>query len=244
MIFVGDRRPEDRHDSIAGELVDRPLETVHPVGEDLEEAVHDPIPLFWIDLLAELHRPLHVGEQHRHLLALALESAAGGEDLLGEVLRGVGARVGCGRRDAGGRNGTSLCARPHEDVALKDGDALDLYQLVAELGERLRIEIELSAEGTQGYAPMALEERACAVNCLEKAHLRLTIVGMRRTRLEVVRDRRPGRQIRARDRNRETSGDHKTTKGLGDDRARCAWLPTKVNPVDSDDAASRFRWRG
>ena len=46
--------------------------------------------------LGELHRPLHVGEEHRHLLALALERASRGEDLLGEVLRGVGARLGGG----------------------------------------------------------------------------------------------------------------------------------------------------
>ena len=75
------------------------------------------------------------------------------------------------RRDAGGRSGASLCPRPHEDVAVHNGDALNLHQLLAELNERLRIERELSAEGAQGYAPMALEERACAVNCLEEAHV-------------------------------------------------------------------------
>jgi len=93
------------------------------------------------------------------------------------VLGGVRARITLGRRDAGGRSGASLCLRPHEDVALHEGDALDLHQLLAELNERLRIERELPAEGAQGYAPMALEKRACAVNCLEEAHVRLTIVG-------------------------------------------------------------------
>src|SRR5262249_33743677 len=34
----------------------------------------------------ELHRALEVGEEHGDLLALALEGALGGEDLLGEVL--------------------------------------------------------------------------------------------------------------------------------------------------------------
>src|SRR5262249_47506983 len=34
MVFVGDRCTEDRHDSVAGELVDCPLETVDPVGEN------------------------------------------------------------------------------------------------------------------------------------------------------------------------------------------------------------------
>src|SRR5262249_45843486 len=93
VVLVGDRGAEDRHDAVPGELVDRTLEPVNPVGEDLEEAVHDPIPLLGIDLLAEVHRPFEICEEHRDLLALALESAARGEDLLGEMLRGVGARV-------------------------------------------------------------------------------------------------------------------------------------------------------
>jgi hypothetical protein len=71
VILVRDGRPEDRHDPIAGELIDCPLETVNPVGENLEEAVHDPVPLFWIDVLTEVHRALHVDEKHRDLLSLA-----------------------------------------------------------------------------------------------------------------------------------------------------------------------------
>ena len=42
---------------------------------------------------AEIHRALHVGEEDRDLLALAFERAARGEDLLGEMLRGVGAGI-------------------------------------------------------------------------------------------------------------------------------------------------------
>jgi hypothetical protein len=76
----------------------RPLEAVHAVGEDLEEAVDDQVPLFWIDLLAELHRALHVGEEYGHLLPLALEGAAAGENLLREVFRRVGARIWWWRR--------------------------------------------------------------------------------------------------------------------------------------------------
>jgi hypothetical protein len=39
----------------------------------------------------QLHRPLHVGEEHGHLLALAFEGGARGQNLLGEVLRRIGA---------------------------------------------------------------------------------------------------------------------------------------------------------
>src|SRR5262249_23473128 len=77
----------------AGELVDCPLETVDPVGENLEVAVHDPIPRLRIDLLAEVHRSLHVSEEHRHLLPLAFESGARCQDLFGEMFRRVGAGI-------------------------------------------------------------------------------------------------------------------------------------------------------
>jgi hypothetical protein len=66
---------------------------VHSLGEYLEEAVKDSVPLLRIELLGQIHRPLHVGEEDGHLFALAFEGAAGGEDLLGEVVRGVGPRI-------------------------------------------------------------------------------------------------------------------------------------------------------
>ena len=34
VVLVGDRCAEDRHDAVAGKLVDCPLEAVHAVGED------------------------------------------------------------------------------------------------------------------------------------------------------------------------------------------------------------------
>jgi hypothetical protein len=101
VVLVGDRGAEERHDAVAGVLVYRALEAVHALGEEGEKAVHDPVPLFGVELLGKLHRALHVGEEDRHLLALAFEGGAGGEDLLGEVLRRVcrGWRRGTRRRD-------------------------------------------------------------------------------------------------------------------------------------------------
>ena len=72
VVLVGDRRPEDGHDPVAGEFVDRPLETVDGVGEDREEALHDPAPLLGVLLLGHVHRAHDVGEQHRDQLAFAL----------------------------------------------------------------------------------------------------------------------------------------------------------------------------
>ena len=49
------------------------------VGKDPEEAAHDAVPLFGVDLLGEIHGSLHVGEENGHLLALAFEGASRGE---------------------------------------------------------------------------------------------------------------------------------------------------------------------
>ena len=81
-----------------------PSKRCTPSARICEEAVHDPVPLLGVDLLGELHRALHVGEEDGHLLALAFEGAARGEDLLGEVLGRVGARVRSGRGRSAARD--------------------------------------------------------------------------------------------------------------------------------------------
>jgi len=72
------------------------------LGKDLEEAIHDAVPVLGVELLGELHRPLHIGEEHGDLLALPLEGGLRVEDLRREVLRGVGADV-TGARSISGR---------------------------------------------------------------------------------------------------------------------------------------------
>ena len=71
VVLVGDRRPEDGHDPVAGELVDRALEAVHGVGEGGEEALHDRVPLLGVLALGHVHRALDVGKEDGDLLALA-----------------------------------------------------------------------------------------------------------------------------------------------------------------------------
>src|SRR5207247_9931379 len=109
VILVGDRRAEERHDPVAGVLVHGPLEAVHALGEELEEAVEDAVPLLGVELLGEVHRALHIGEEDRHLLALAFEGGAGAQDLLGEVPGRVVAR-GPRRLCGGRRRGQALPA--------------------------------------------------------------------------------------------------------------------------------------
>src|SRR5262245_23465090 len=62
VILMRDGGPEQRHDAVAGELVDRPLEAMHLLGEDLEEAVENTMPFLGVDPLGEQHRVDHVGE--------------------------------------------------------------------------------------------------------------------------------------------------------------------------------------
>src|SRR5207247_3085588 len=90
VILVGDRRAEERHEAVAGELGDRSLEAMHALGKQRGDALHDLVEHLGINLLGEVHGALHVGEEDGDLLALALEGGARGEDLLDQVLRGVG----------------------------------------------------------------------------------------------------------------------------------------------------------
>ena len=48
MVLVGDRRPEQGHDAVAGVLVNCSFEAMDTVSEDLEEAVEQRVPLFQI----------------------------------------------------------------------------------------------------------------------------------------------------------------------------------------------------
>jgi hypothetical protein len=72
MVFMRERRPEQRHDPVAHHLVDGTL----VVMDGLHHAFHHRIEklprLLGIAVGEQLHRPLQVGEQHRDLFALAL----------------------------------------------------------------------------------------------------------------------------------------------------------------------------
>ena len=51
VVLMGDGRAEERHDTVAGELGDRPLEAMHALGEERSEALHDLVEDLGIDLL-------------------------------------------------------------------------------------------------------------------------------------------------------------------------------------------------
>ena len=99
VVLVGDRRAEERHDPVAHDLVHRALVAVDGLHHALEHGIEELARLLGVPVGEQLHRALEVGEEYRHLLALALKGALRGEDLLGEVLGGVG--VGSGEPGLG-----------------------------------------------------------------------------------------------------------------------------------------------
>ena len=116
MVLVGDRRAEQRHDPVAHHLVDGALVAVDGLHHPLEDRVEELPRLLGVAVGEQLHRALEVGEEHRDLLALALEGGLRGEDLLGEVLRGVGLGAGA-NRGRGGSPATALAALEPQNVA-------------------------------------------------------------------------------------------------------------------------------
>jgi hypothetical protein len=86
VVLVGERGAEQRHDAVAHDLVDGAVVAVHRLHHAGQHGVEHPARLLGVPVSQELHRPLEVGEQHRHLFPLALQRGSGPEDLLGDVL--------------------------------------------------------------------------------------------------------------------------------------------------------------
>src|SRR5262249_38895213 len=117
VVLMADRRPEERHDSVAHDLVDGALVVVDRLHHPLKHGVEELAGLFGIPVSQQLHRALQIGEEHRDLLSLPLERALRGEDLLGEVLGGVGLRC---REAGGGLTGDRRTAGTAEPLPRRD----------------------------------------------------------------------------------------------------------------------------
>jgi hypothetical protein len=94
VVLVPDRRPEERHDSVTHHLVDRALVVMDGLHHPLQHRVEELPGLLGIPVREQLHRALQIGKEDCDLFALAFERGLRGQDLLGEVLRGVGLRRG------------------------------------------------------------------------------------------------------------------------------------------------------
>jgi hypothetical protein len=93
VILVRNRRAKEGHDAVAEILVDRPLEAVHALRQDFEEAIENAVPFFGVELFGELHRAGDVREEHGDVLALSFERRARLQDPIRQVLRGVAACI-------------------------------------------------------------------------------------------------------------------------------------------------------
>ena len=94
MVLVRDRRAEQRHDAVAQDPVDRAFVPMHRVHHDAERRIQNAPGVFRIGVLDQRERTLDVGEQHRHLLALALEGGARAQDALGQMSGRAGPEEG------------------------------------------------------------------------------------------------------------------------------------------------------
>ena len=154
VVLVADRRPEQGHDPVAGELVDRALEPMDARAQHREEALHDRLPGLGVGRLGELHRARHVGEQHGHLLALALERARG--------------QRGSSRRGAPGSRGARR-ARPG-GAGRGIGGLQRLAASVAEsLSRRVLATARARTAARRGQLRPALPAEPCSVDVLVAA---------------------------------------------------------------------------
>src|SRR5262245_12478725 len=87
--------PKQRHKTISEELVDGAFIAMHSVECQGEEAVQQGVHVFWTKTLGQGSGVRQVTEQHRDLLAFALQRTTGSEDFFGEVRWGVGKRLTC-----------------------------------------------------------------------------------------------------------------------------------------------------
>ena len=110
MIFVRQRGAEQGHDAVAHHLVDGALVVVDRFHHALEHRIQELARLLRVAIGQQLHRAFEVREQHGHLLALALQRSARGQDLLGEMLWGVFLRKGRFVSSEGGDGRTAFQA--------------------------------------------------------------------------------------------------------------------------------------
>jgi hypothetical protein len=145
VIFVSHGRPEEGHDAIAEHLIHRPLKAVHGVHHVVQRRIEECLGSFRVEIADQLRGAFEVGKEHRHLLALAFQGAAGRENLLGEIGRCVGERGRSLHRFGGGDRRDLTCPDQH-GALLIPSTLLDLNDFHLQVVEVRVIEIELALE--------------------------------------------------------------------------------------------------
>ena len=155
---MGHRGAEEGHDAVAQHLVHRALVAVHGVHHEVQGRVEELLGLFRVEVRDQLGGAFEVGKQHRDLLALAFQGAAGGENLLGEI----GGRVRQRWRVPGhvaGVWGWRRVPRPDQHLPrLIPGELLRLDEFGLEILEVVVVEVEAPFERPIGHPPLALQQ--------------------------------------------------------------------------------------
>jgi len=90
MVLVRDRRPEERHQPIAEELIDGPFVPVDLRESELKDPAEERVHGLGAQALGEGSRVGEVGKQYSEILSLTLKRALGDQDLVGQVFGSVG----------------------------------------------------------------------------------------------------------------------------------------------------------
>jgi hypothetical protein len=124
--------PEQRHDAVAHDLVDRAFIVMHRVHHVFEHRIEDLARFLRVAIGQQLHRTFEVGKQHGDLLALALQRGSRSQDAIGQVRR----RVGVGRAWLSDRVAAALRFDDLEDrLAWAERKPQALQVLVGQIGD-------------------------------------------------------------------------------------------------------------
>jgi len=96
---VGDRRAENRHQAVSGELVHDAFVAVHAGNGVFQVGVEELPVVFGVEPLGDPRATGQVAEEYRDLALLAFDASTRGEYLLSQPLGHVAGKRGGGRSD-------------------------------------------------------------------------------------------------------------------------------------------------
>src|SRR4030095_7456665 len=89
MVLMGNGSPEQGHEAIAKELIDRALIPMNRDQSEFEEVVQQGMHGLGAQTLSQWCGVRNITEEHGDLFAFPFERVPGGEDFLGKVWRSV-----------------------------------------------------------------------------------------------------------------------------------------------------------
>ena len=178
---MGNGGAKQGHDAIAQDLVDGALVAMHGVHHASRAGSRSCWAASGSRSRDQFRRAFEVGKQHRDLFALAFQGAAGGENFLGEIGRGVG--EGCRGGVAHGC-WSSGCTQPHRSrPALRPSSSTasrwPLMSSTFRSSSALVIELELPLEGPIGHAAPLAQQGNHLIHHRDKVHPLSSLPGAR-----------------------------------------------------------------